>query len=84
MGLLLWIIFGALVGWIASIIMGTNKEQGGLANIGIGIVGAIIGGFVARLLGYNGVTGFNVLSFIIALVGSILLIMIVRMFSRQM
>lgn len=84
MGLLLWIIFGALVGWIASIIMGTNKEQGGLANIGIGIVGAIIGGFVARLLGYNGVAGFNVLSFIIALVGSILLIMIVRMFSRQM
>ena len=84
MGLLLWIIFGALVGWIASIIMGTNKEQGGLANIGIGIVGAIIGGFVARLLGYNGVTGFNMLSFIIALVGSIILITIVRMFSRQM
>ena len=50
MGVILWIIFGALVGWIASIIMGTNNEQGGLANIAIGIIGAIIGGIMLSQL----------------------------------
>jgi uncharacterized membrane protein YeaQ/YmgE (transglycosylase-associated protein family) len=83
MNIILWIIFGALVGWIASLVMGTDEEQGGLANIVVGIVGAIIGGFVARLLGGQGVTGFNLTSFILALVGAIILIGIVKAFARN-
>lgn len=83
MGLLLWIIFGALVGWIASMVMGTNSEQGGLGNIAVGIVGAILGGFAAQLLGLRGITGFNLGSFLIALAGAISLIMIVKMFTRR-
>lgn len=82
MGILLWIIFGALVGWIASIIMGTNASQGALANIIIGIVGALIGGFVARALGIGDIDGFNLGSFVIALGGAMLLIAIIRMFRR--
>lgn len=81
--IILWIIFGALVGWIASMIMGTDEEQGGLANIVIGIVGAIIGGFLARAIGSEGVTGFNLTSFLLALIGAIILIGIVQIFSHQ-
>ncbi len=83
MDVLMWIIFGALVGWVASIIMRTNESQGALANIAIGIVGAIVGGFLARLFGLGDVNGFNLGSFLIALGGAILLIMIVRMFTSN-
>lgn len=82
MGLLAWIIFGALVGWIASIIMKTDSQQGGVANIIVGIVGALIGGFVSQSLGGSGVTGFNLMSFLVALLGAVILIMIVSAFSR--
>lgn len=83
MGIIIWIIFGALVGWVGSLIMHTDEEQGGLANILIGIVGAVLGGFISRSLGGEGVTGFNLSSFAVALVGAILLIAIWRAFSRR-
>lgn len=78
MNILLWIVFGALVGWVASLIMRTNREQGPLLDIVVGIVGAVLGGWVANLLGFSGVEGFNLYSFAIALVGAILLIAIVK------
>lgn len=74
MGILLWIIFGGLTGWIASIIMGTNKQMGIIANISVGIVGAFIGGFIMQYLDKTGVTGFNLKSFLVALLGSVILI----------
>lgn len=83
MDVLMWILFGALVGWVASIIMRTNESQGALANIGIGIVGAIVGGFLARLFGIGDVDGFNLGSFLIALGGAIVLLAIVRMFTSN-
>jgi uncharacterized membrane protein YeaQ/YmgE (transglycosylase-associated protein family) len=81
--LIVWIAFGALIGWVASLIMGTDERQGGLANIIIGIVGAVIGGFIARILGTEGVTGFNVVSFLVSLGGAMLLIAIYKMFTRK-
>ena len=55
MGIIGWLIFGAIVGWIASKIMGTDAQQGALLNIIVGIVGALLGGFLWRLLtGDNG------------------------------
>lgn len=81
--IIVWVVFGALVGWIASIIMGTNDRQGGMMNVVVGIVGALIGGFVTRALGGQGVTGFNFVSFIVALGGAILLIAIMRLFNRS-
>jgi len=76
MGIILWIIFGALVGWIASAIMGSSG--GILLDIVIGIVGAIIGGWLMSFFGHTGVTGFNLYSFLVAIVGAIILITIVR------
>ena len=78
MGIITWIIFGAIAGWLASIIMKTNGEQGAFMNIIIGIIGAIIGGFAMGALGGNGVTGFNLYSLIVAIIGSVILIAIVR------
>lgn len=82
MGIIVWIIFGALVGWIASIIMKTNQDQGAILNIVVGIVGALLGGLVANMLGMEGITGFNLSSFLIALGGAIILLGIVQFFFR--
>ncbi len=78
MGIILWIIFGALVGWVASKIMKTDQEQGAILNIVVGIIGALIGGWVMSFFGQSGVTGFNIWSFLVALLGAIVLIGIVR------
>lgn len=83
MGFLAWIIFGALAGWIASLIMNTDQEQGALANIIIGIIGAIIGGFIARNLGGSGVSGFNLGSLLVAILGSIILLGLYKMVARR-
>jgi len=77
MGIVAWIIFGAIAGWIASLIVKTNGEQGMLGNIVVGILGAMIGGFLAgALLNSGGVTGFNISSFVIAVIGAVILLMI--------
>ncbi len=78
MGIILWIIFGGIVGWVASLIMKTDASQGTFLNIIVGIIGAVIGGWVMSLIGKYGVTGFNLYSFVVALVGAIIFIAIVR------
>jgi uncharacterized membrane protein YeaQ/YmgE (transglycosylase-associated protein family) len=76
MGILLWIVFGAFVGWVASLIM---KSEGGLlTDIGVGIVGSMLGGFLMNALGQGGVDGFTLYSFVVALIGAVLLIAAVR------
>lgn len=82
MGIILWIIMGGLAGWVASMIMKTNAQQGLIVNIIIGIVGAVIGGFIMSLLGFGGVGGFNLYSFLVALLGAIVLIAIVKAIRR--
>lgn len=80
MDLIIWIIFGALVGWVASMVMETG---GGLLwDIGVGIVGAVIGGFIMNALGQSGVGGFNLYSFLVALLGACILIAVVRAVRR--
>jgi len=80
MGIILWIIFGALVGWIASMVM---ESRGGLlVDIVVGIVGAVIGGFIMSLFGDNGVSGFTLYSFLVALLGACILIAIVKALRR--
>ncbi len=78
MGIILWIIFGGLVGWIASMVMKTDAQQGAMLNIIVGIIGALIGGWVMSIIGQTGVTGFNLYSFLVALLGAVILIGIVR------
>lgn len=71
-----WIILGGLAGWIASIITGRNNRMGCLANIVVGIVGAVIGGYLMNFIGGSGVTGFNLYSLLVAVVGAVVLLVI--------
>jgi len=76
MSILGWIILGGLAGWIASALMGSR--QGCIMDVIVGIIGAFIGGLVFNLLGGVGVTGFNLWSFVVAVIGAIIFIAIVR------
>lgn len=82
MGIIAWIILGALAGWIASIIMKRDSSMGAVANIIVGIVGAFIGGWLADLAGFGGVDGFNLGSIITAIVGACLLLFIIGKIKR--
>lgn len=84
MSFLVWIILGLVAGWLASIIMKTNASQGPVMDIILGIVGAVVGGFVFNLLGMGGVTGFDLYSLAVATIGAIILIGIGRMLSNKM
>lgn len=78
MGIILWVIFGALAGWIASVIMKTDASQGTGTDIIMGVVGALVGGFLMNVLGQSGVTGFNLYSLIVAVIGAVVVIYIGR------
>ena len=80
MGIIAWIVFGAIAGWIASAIMKSNDSL--LMDIVLGIIGAFIGGLVMNFIGHVGVTGFNLYSFLVAILGAIILIWIGRMLRR--
>ncbi len=82
MGILLWVIFGALAGWLASMFMGTDHRQGLLLDIVLGVVGAVVGGFIMNFFGQTGVTGFNLYSFVVAIVGAVVVIWVGRMLNR--
>lgn len=79
--LILWVIFGALAGWVASIIMRTNAEQGALANIIVGIVGALIGGWVAKAITGNSYDTFSLAGLVIAILGAVILLAILKVFG---
>lgn len=76
------IIIGGLAGWVASMLMKTDASMGALANIVVGILGAVIGSFLMPLFGASGTTGFNVWSFVVALIGAVILLFVVRLFRR--
>lgn len=79
MSLLIYIVFGGLVGWVASMLMGTDGQQGILLNVIVGVVGAALGSWIFSLLGLGGsITGFNIGSFVVALAGAMVLIAIVK------
>ena len=83
MDLLLWVVFGGIVGWIASMIMGTDAQQGLLGNIIVGVVGAVLGGFIMNAFGQPGATGFNFYSFFVSILGSVVLLWIYRAFTHR-
>ena len=84
MGIIAWLVFGALAGWGASMIAGTNERQGCLLNIIVGIVGAFIGGFLYSLLtGRDFVAGFDITSFVVAVIGAVLLLFLLTGMRRR-
>lgn len=83
MGILLWIIFGALAGWIASVIMKTDYSQGTMMDIVMGIIGSIVGGFLMGMVGKSGVDGFNLYSLVVAVIGAVVVIYVGRMLRNR-
>jgi uncharacterized membrane protein YeaQ/YmgE (transglycosylase-associated protein family) len=83
MGWLAWLIVGAIAGWLASIAMKTNRQQGLIMDIVVGIVGALIGGFLFNLVGASGTTGFNIWSVFVAFVGAVVLLGAIRVLNGQ-
>lgn len=81
MSIIVWIILGGLAGWIANMIM---KTEGSLVkNVVTGIVGALVGGFVMSFFGAEGFTGFNLWSFLVAFIGSVILIAVVNILTGK-
>ena len=77
MSLIIWILFGLLVGYLANHIMG-RRRRGLLRTMIIGLLGAVLGGWLASLLGFGSVTVFTLEGFIIATGGAVLLIWLLR------
>jgi len=85
MNIIIWLIVGGIVGWLASLIMRTDAQQGILLNVVVGIVGAFLGGWLGNMLGISGANineGFSVTGFIISLIGAVVLLAIVNLFRR--
>ena len=85
MNFIIWLIVGALVGWLASIVMKTNAQQGWLLNIIVGIVGAMLGGwFLAPLFGTGTINqgDFSLPALIVSFLGAVILLAIVNLFRR--
>jgi uncharacterized membrane protein YeaQ/YmgE (transglycosylase-associated protein family) len=83
MGWLAWLIVGAVAGWLASMVMSTDRQQGLLMDIVIGILGAMLGGFLFNQFGAAGVTGFNVWSVVVAFVGAVALLAVIRLLNGR-
>ncbi len=75
MGIISWLVFGAIAGWLASLIAGENRDQGWLGNIAVGILGALVGGFLYGLITGDGFAfGWSLGSFVVAVVGALVLL----------
>ena len=86
MGFIAWLIVGGVLGWLASMIMGTNDTQGKLLNVVVGIVGAFLGGLVlAPMFGTGTINqyDFSFGSLVVSLLGAVILLFIVGLFRRR-
>ena len=84
MGFLVWLIVGGIVGWLASLVMRTDGQQGILLNVVVGIVGAFIGGWIiSPLVGVGTINeGISIGSVVVSLLGAVILLAIVNLFRR--
>ena len=83
MGIIAWIVFGLLAGWLAKLLMPGKDPGGCIITMLLGVAGAILGGFLGTMLGFGGIEGFELRSFLMAVGGSILLLLLYRMFTGR-
>ncbi|MCS2171506.1 GlsB/YeaQ/YmgE family stress response membrane protein [Scandinavium sp. TWS1a] len=83
MGILTWIIFGLIAGVIAKLIMPGRDGGGFILTCILGIVGAVVGGWLATMFGIGNVSGFNMHSFLVAVVGAIVVLVVFRLLRRN-
>lgn len=83
---ILWLLFGALVGWLASMVMKTDAQQGTLLNIVVGIIGAFLGGLIFSMLGIGGSninnSDFSLSALVVSFIGAVVLLAIVNLVRR--
>lgn len=82
MGILSWVILGLIAGALAKFIMPGNQSSGWIITIVLGIVGAVVGGFIGSALGFGDVNGFNFRSLIIATIGALVVLGIYSMVAK--
>ncbi len=86
LGFIIWLIVGGVIGWLASLIMRTDGQQGIFLNIIVGIVGAFLGGWLGGVLGIGSGTinsgSFSIAGLLLSLVGAVVLLAIVNLFRR--
>ena len=85
MGIIIWLVIGGIVGWLASIIMKRDGSQGIILNVIVGIVGAFLGGWIGGMLGVGGDINsgdFSLSGLLMSLVGAVVLLAIVNLFRR--
>jgi uncharacterized membrane protein YeaQ/YmgE (transglycosylase-associated protein family) len=84
MGIIIWLLVGGVVGWLASLVMRTDAQQGILLNIVVGIIGALLAGFlISPLLGIGTInSGLSVGTFLVSLGGAIILLALINLFRR--
>jgi uncharacterized membrane protein YeaQ/YmgE (transglycosylase-associated protein family) len=81
MGILSWIVVGLIAGLLAKLILPGDNPGGLIVTTVIGMVGAVVGGFVIGILGGAGATGFNVWSILVATLGAVILLFVYRLFT---
>ena len=79
--LIIWLLVGALIGWLASMVMRTDAQQGALLNIVVGIIGAMIGGFLLGGPTINS-NALNVTALVVSFIGAVVLLAIVNLVTR--
>jgi uncharacterized membrane protein YeaQ/YmgE (transglycosylase-associated protein family) len=80
MGFLSWIILGAIAGFVGSKLV-NSEGQGFLLNVALGIVGAVVGGYLSTLLGMSGVSGVNLWSLLVSVAGAVIVLIVYRKFT---
>ena len=83
MNFLIWLIIGGVLGWLASLVMKTNAQQGLILNIVVGIVGGLLGGWLLGVLGMDMAGAGVIASFLTALLGAVILLFVVKAVTKR-
>lgn len=82
MAIIIWLIIGGVIGWLASLVMRTDAQQGIILNIVVGIIGSFIGNWVGGLFGYGATLSFSAVGLLWSFIGAIILLAIVNLIRR--
>jgi uncharacterized membrane protein YeaQ/YmgE (transglycosylase-associated protein family) len=83
MGLISWVVMGLLAGALARFLTPGDDSMGCISTVIVGVVGAFVGGFIATLLGFGGFRAFDIYSLVVATLGAVVLLLVVRLFRGR-
>lgn len=83
MFILLWLLFGGIIGWVASLLTNNNQRMGIIANIVIGLIGSLIGGLITSWAGWGGINVFTWQGTLFSILGAFILLTIINLLTRR-